>query len=909
VNVQTTKLCLFALLLFIVSPITINAAVSVATLQDLQAAVGAAPTTAPENETPTEIVITANIDNIVGTGAAVTIPAGANIALTTNQPQSVIIRRTEGTGRHFAVNGRLVLNDGITITSVMPESGSRGGVAINAGGTFVMYGGEIRSNRMAGNGGGVLVNGGRFYMYGGRITENRANGGAGVFVFTNGTFTMRGGTISENGLVGPLGGGGVRLDGANGVFTMTGGKISDNYGIAANHIGGSAIRANNAANRVNISDTVTIAGELYGVNSENFTMLPNSVLRIPANDTLTMQDATILTNNGTILNSGRIINRDNIEGTGIIKAKLTIEGRGIGTTESGFHEEDTFIALEEGDSVGHNFASWVFSLDDDEVTVSDQYTFDMPYNALTVTAEWDIMTFIVTFNTQGGSVVADQTVNHGALAAPPATPSRLGYTFVGWFADEAATIPWVFLTGIITSDTTIYAGWNIHNQILTINNVATEGNPTQSGNVQVGTLVVLEEGFRTGYDFTGWTIGWGNIVISDTNTFVMPAQEVMLIATWATSTHLVTFNFQDGRDDQDTIVNHGTRLIEPVPPTREYYTFEGWYTSETFDIAWNFDTDVVILDMTLYARWNMIAHLVTFDSRGGSLVNDTVVNYGTLITEPAPPTLIGHTFEGWYTSETFDIAWNFNTDVVTSDTTLFAKWEIITHVVTFNSQGGSLVNDTVVNFGTLVTAPPPPTRAFYIFGGWFADEATTIPWTFATSQVVSDTTLFARWNPHNEMLTISNLAIAGGPTQSGAVQVGTLVVLEEGERTGFNFAGWAVLSGGVTISDTNTFVMPGNAVVLMANWQPAGTNIAEMQFTASLQVYPNPVMDELRITTDELRIGDIVELFNMNGRRVFAQPVCQSSIVSRQFTIDMSRFPSGIYILRIGDQTVRIVKQ
>jgi len=523
------------------------------------------------------------------------------------------------------------------------------------------------------------------------------------------------------------------------------------------------------------------------------------------------------------------------------------------------------------------------------------------------------MTFIVTFNSQGGSYVPSQTINHGFLASMPnPPPTRLGYTFAGWHADEATTIPWTFTVNPVTSDTTLFARWNIHNQMLTINNLATEGNPTQTGNVQVGTLVELEEGTRIGYDFDGWRVTSGNVTISDTNTFIMPANPVVLVADWITTTYVVTFNSQGGSLIDDTIVNHGTHIVEPSSPTLDFHVFAGWYSDEATTTAWDFDTDVVTSDTTLFARWELVTHVVTFNTQGGTLVSDTNVYHGTHVIEPSSPTLAFHTFMGWYSDEATTIAWDFDTDVVTSDTTLFARWEIFTRTVTFNSRGGSLVNDTVVNHGTHVIEPTPPTLDNYLFGGWYIDEATTIAWHFAINVVIFDTTLFARWNVHTEMLTINNLATAGNPTQSGNVQVGTLITLEEGTRMGYDFIGWTVVSGNVTLSEENTFIMPSNPVTLTANWQESDdppSNIAEIQLMASLSVYPNPVMDRLHITTDELRIGDIVELFDMNGRRIFAQPICESSIVNRQFTVDMSPFPRGTYILRIGSQTARIVKQ
>ena len=68
-------------------------------------------------------------------------------------------------------------------------------------------------------------------------------------------------------------------------------------------------------------------------------------------------------------------------------------------------------------------------------------------------------TFTVTFDSTGGSAVASQTVKEGEKAAKPANPTRDGYTFEGWFADEALKTAYDFNTPV-TSDITLYADWD-----------------------------------------------------------------------------------------------------------------------------------------------------------------------------------------------------------------------------------------------------------------------------------------------------------------------------------------------------------------------------------------------------------------------------------------------------------------
>jgi len=90
----------------------------------------------------------------------------------------------------------------------------------------------------------------------------------------------------------------------------------------------------------------------------------------------------------------------------------------------------------------------------------------------------------------------------------------------------------------------------------------------------------------------------------------------------------------------------------------------------------------------------------------------------------------------------------------------------------------------------------------------------------------------------------------------------------------------------------------------------ATTSIVLGGQTPPLHVFPNPVADKLHIVHD-WQSGDIVKLFDMNGRRVFSQPVGAGFARpdGDTFTIDMSQFPNGTYILRIGNHTLQIIKK
>ena len=70
-----------------------------------------------------------------------------------------------------------------------------------------------------------------------------------------------------------------------------------------------------------------------------------------------------------------------------------------------------------------------------------------------------------------------------------------------------------------------------------------------------------------------------------------------------TAAAVVTFDTQGGSEVAAYNTYRGGKVEEPDAPTRDGYTFAGWYSDETFKTAWNFGTDTVTENMTLYAKW------------------------------------------------------------------------------------------------------------------------------------------------------------------------------------------------------------------------------------------------------------------------------------------------------------------
>jgi uncharacterized repeat protein (TIGR02543 family) len=121
---------------------------------------------------------------------------------------------------------------------------------------------------------------------------------------------------------------------------------------------------------------------------------------------------------------------------------------------------------------------------------------------------------------------------------------------------------------------------------------------------------------------------------------------------------------------------------------------------------------------------------VTFDSQGGSSAAVVAAVYNEKISAPDVPTKANSVFSGWYKESSCTNAWNFNSDTVTSDLTLYAKWTAVTdttYTLTYNAgPNGRIIGSTpqTVNSGTTGSAITAVANSGYYFVNW-SDNLTT----------------------------------------------------------------------------------------------------------------------------------------------------------------------------------------
>ena len=305
----------------------------------------------------------------------------------------------------------------------------------------------------------------------------------------------------------------------------------------------------------------------------------------------------------------------------------------------------------------------------------------------------------VSYESNGGSVVAPERVYEGEKATEPADPTKTDYHFVGWYEDAGLENAFDFDTEIM-QDTKLYAKW-----------VDDKNHNGVDDNTEFRTIT-----YTDGVD--------GEDVFTD----------------------VVYSNALD---------NLPTPAFDPADPdkepTRRYFVFDGWNPQVA---------GVVNGNATYTAKWevdnnedgvpdNEHPYTVTFDSDGKDWVNgpapQTGILYGGKVTRPSPdPGATNYIFAGWYKENTFNNIWNFDSDVVHHNLTIYAKW-----LDDFNSSGVDDNDEYVtvkyedgvdeeVLFDAQIyekqlpgNAPPEfrgvPSREFYVFGGWNPEVPDVIP--------------------------------------------------------------------------------------------------------------------------------------------------------------------------------------
>ena len=184
---------------------------------------------------------------------------------------------------------------------------------------------------------------------------------------------------------------------------------------------------------------------------------------------------------------------------------------------------------------------------------------------------------------------------------------------------------------------------------------------------------------RLGHSFDGWftAASGGQEATSTFAQATKPTNDMTLYARWTKLTYNIVYEEQGGSSVADDSYQIGDVTTLPSAPTKEGYTFAGWFPSSTGGSAFGAtDTQAGAGTVTYWAQWTPIDYPVTFDTQGGTTVSDSSYQIGATITLPPAPVKPGYKFLGWFqqASGANSLGTNFAT-TGTGALTFYAQWE------------------------------------------------------------------------------------------------------------------------------------------------------------------------------------------------------------------------------------------
>ena len=227
--------------------------------------------------------------------------------------------------------------------------------------------------------------------------------------------------------------------------------------------------------------------------------------------------------------------------------------------------------------------------------------------------------------------------------------------------------------------------------------------------------------------------------------------------------HTLTFETNGGSAINPITVRHGNAVARPADPTKDKYTFIGWYADPEFTEEYDFAT-VLEADKTIYAKFELtstpigdiyvrydVLHIKQLPDGTYDLANAEVEHLSakkdTTVTAVIKDYRATHHVNVNRTLSKLTgtaIQPYMGVDGKPVYTILSVYYDLDFHTLTFDTMGGSKIAPETVRHGLTVAKPKDPVNGGYIFDGWYTDKTFRTPYNFATP-LTQDTTIYAKW--------------------------------------------------------------------------------------------------------------------------------------------------------------------
>ncbi|MDR0523550.1 MAG: InlB B-repeat-containing protein [Candidatus Methanoplasma sp.] len=446
-------------------------------------------------------------------------------------------------------------------------------------------------------------------------------------------------------------------------------------------------------------------------------------------------------------------------------------------------------------------------------------------------------TYTVYFDSRGGSAVASESgVREGSPAREPASPTKEGREFLGWYRDLAHNSKFDF-SSTIFGDIALYAKWSGEDEEGEGKGFAYAVSFDVGGGSPLPPMTEVRDGsriaepptpVREGYGFGGW--------YSDPELEVpwlfessRVSGNATIYAKWVANEYKVDYQANapagasakaKGSTDPSDHEYGSEKALEKNGFTVEGWTFKGWNTMANGKGTSYADGEAVLnltseADKTvhLFAQWKANEYRVYYDGNAPPAASvDGSTGFSTHVYDvrrelnPCGFSLAGWDFKGWIDANGAPYADGEAVLNLTAEpggsVTLYAVWEQPKYTVSFYSQG-VLIGTGEAIVGSPVGEPAEPERAGYGFDAWYADEDFKDKWSFDDAPA-SDMSLYANWTANRyDVVYDGNKPpgasgnVTGSTGKSEHTYDAESLLSDNGfTLTGWSFAGWNTVADG-----------------------------------------------------------------------------------------------------------------
>lgn len=525
-----------------------------------------------------------------------------------------------------------------------------------------------------------------------------------------------------------------------------------------------------------------------------------------------------------------------------------LNGGSISGQKTSYTIETSTFTLPTPSRTGYLFTGWTGSngsTPSKSVSISKGSTGNKSY-----TANWTPKKLTTTFyrnQNSSDTITAQQVFTYGVSQSFSAKGwSKTGYTQLGWADSRTATTQqYSTLSGVSDGwveskypSNNIYAVWKPNTYSIAYNANGGTGTTATSTHTYDTAKALTSNGFsRTGYTFTGWNTqanGSGTAYSnaqSVKNLTTSNGSTVTLYAQWSVNNYTLTFNANGGSvSPASKSLAYGSQYGTLPTPTRNGYTFTGWFTAASGGTKVSNTTTMGAGNVTVYAQWAPTNYTITYNLNGGTNPSGVSTNYNintATITLPTP-NRSGYTFAGWYTNSSF--TGSAVTSIAkgsTGNKVFYAKWTPVNYSISYNLNGGSVSgNPSSYNIETATFTLKNPSRTGYTFTGWTGSNGSTAQTSVSIAKSSTGNKSYtANWRA-NTYTVAYNANGGSGTTASSSHTYGVAKTLTANAftRTGYTFKGWNTKPDGSGTSYTNSQSVSnltstdGATVTLYAQW-------------------------------------------------------------------------------------------